>query len=384
MKRKFQYLFVWLVLIFVQLFIPPSFAGKKNLYIGTGGKNAEGIYRAVFDQSSGHFSDLILAAKIGTPGFLAFHPQKNILYAVARWPKQAGVIGYKISETGDLDEFTRIACSDGMGCHLSVHPSGKFLLTAQYGSGSVGFFPLDKEGRLLEAVIHKHSGGSKVFQNRQNSPHPHWCGYSPCGNFALVPDLGLDRIVIYKIHQDHTKITVHTEAHCFPGGGPRHMKFSPNEKYIYLLNELSLAVESFFWNSHSGRATSLFTVPTLSDREKEAETFNSAAEILVHPSGKWVYSSNRGHDSVTVFEAKEDGSLRVIQKQPIRGAFPRNINFSPNGQWLLAAGQDSNTISAHRIDSKSGKLTYQKGSVINAPNPICLIFPNKIFSQKNQ
>lgn len=361
------------LLFFTLLNVLLSHEEDKILYIGTGGKEAEGIYQTVFDQAKGRFSEISLAAEIDSPGFLTLHPQKDILYAVAKWQKSAGVVGYYIGNKGKLTEFTRLSCPDGMGCHLAVHPSGKFLLTAQYGGGSVCFFPLDKEGRLLEPVVFEHAGGSGVFEKRQDAPHPHWCGFSPCGKYALVPDLGLDQIVIYRV-EENKSISLHGNALAQAGGGPRHMRFSIDGKYIFLLNELSLSVETFLWDPSTGRANSLFTVKTLSEEEKAGESFNSAAEILVHPSGKWVYSSNRGHDSVTIFRTQKDGSLTVIQKQPVRGAFPRNINLSPGGNWILAAGQDSNTISAHRINQSSGKLTYQRGAVANVPNPICLLF----------
>ena len=354
-----------------------AWGNEITLYIGTGGKQAEGIYHTTFNEQTGQFSDVSVASKINAPGFLARHPSLNCLYAVARWKNQAGVVGYKIGKDQKLEEFTRIACTDGMGCHLAVHPSGKFLLTAQYGGGSVGFFPLNEKGELSKPSIFEHSGGSKVFGTRQDSPHPHWCGYSPCGKFALVPDLGLDQIVLYKIDPEEIKMSPHGMAKSLAGGGPRHMRFSTNQKWIYLLNELSLSVEVFSWDSQLGRAKGLSNFPTLTEPEKIGESFNSAAEILVHPSGKWIYTSNRGHDSVTVFSTNPDGSLKILQKQPIRGAFPRNINLTPSGNWLLAAGQDSNTVAAHRVDPASGKLTYQRGAMINVPQPICLLFLNK-------
>ena len=354
-----------------------SHGEELTLYIGTGGKKAEGIYRTSFNEQTGRFSDVSLAAKINAPGFLTAHPSLNCLYAVARWKNQAGVVGYKIGKDQKLEEFTRKVCPDGMGCHLAVHPSGKFLLTTQYGGGSVGFFPLNEKGELNKPTIFEHSGGSKVFGTRQDSPHPHWCGYSHCGKFALIPDLGLDQIVLYRIDLEEIKMSPHRIARSRTGGGPRHMRFSTNEKWIYLLNELSLSVEVFSWDSKLGEAKCISESPTLTEPEKIGESFNSAAEILAHPSGKWIYSSNRGHDSVTVFSTNPDGSLKVLQKQPIRGAFPRNINLTPSGNWLLAAGQDSNTITAHRVDPVSGKLTYQRGSIINVPQPICLFFLKK-------
>jgi 6-phosphogluconolactonase len=146
-------------------------------------------------------------------------------------------------------------------------------------------------------------------------------------------------------------------------------------KFVYLLNELSLSVTTFAWDAQKETAKRLTTTPALSEKVKAGESFNSAAEILVHPNGQFVYSSNRGHDTVSVYKANpETGKLKVIQVQPVRGAFPRNINLTPNANWLLAAGADSNTIAAHRVDSKTGKLTYQRGSVINVPSPICILF----------
>ena len=153
------------------------------------------------------------------------------------------------------------------------------------------------------------------------------------------------------------------------------MKFSPDGKFIYLLNELSLSVTSFAWDAAAGTATLIATVPALSEAVKAKEAFNSAAEILVHASGKFVYSSNRGHDTVTVYHADPATAvLQVIQVQPVRGAFPRNIALSPDGGWLLAAGADSNTVAVHRVNQTTGELTYQTKGVINVPAPICTVF----------
>ena len=153
------------------------------------------------------------------------------------------------------------------------------------------------------------------------------------------------------------------------------MRFSTDGKFIYLLNELSLSVTTFGWDAQKGTAKRLTTTPSLSEEVKAGESFNSSAEILVHPNGQVVYSSNRGHDTVSVYQANpKTGKLKVIQVQPIRGAFPRNINLTPNANWLLAAGADSNTVAAHSVDPKTGKLTYQRCSVINVPSPICILF----------
>ena len=363
-----------LVTTLVSSFFSLGLAEPIDVFFGTGGAGAEGIYHSTFNPDNGKFSSVKLAAKIGSPGFLTLHPNGKILYSVGRWETGTGAVGYHINK-GELKEFTRMACPDGGGCHIAVHPSGKFLLTAQYGGGSVALFPLDPSGKLGEPTVTEHEGGSKVVERRQQSPHPHWTGFSPDGKYALVPDLGLDQIVIYKVDSSQPSITRHGVGQSVPGGGPRHMRFSTNEKFIYLLNELTLSVTTFEWDAAKGTAKTLTTEPALSEEDKEGETFNSSAEILVHPNGRFAYSSNRGHDSITVYRANpKSGKLKVVQVQPVRGAFPRNINLSPNASWLLAAGADSNTVAAHRIDPDTGKLTYQRGSVVNVPSPICILF----------
>jgi 6-phosphogluconolactonase len=350
-------------------------ADTHDVYFGTDGPGAEGIYQASFNVETGKLSSAGLAHKINGPGFLALHPDGTKLYAVASQEKTGGVAAYRIKPGGALEFFHFESTGDGGAAHIAVHPTGKFILTAQYGGGSVSLLPLDGEGKPGTASVTKHEGGSGVVQGRQEAPHPHWCGFSPDGKYALVPDLGLDGIVIYAIDSDKPSITKHGFAKSVPGGGPRHMRFSNDGRFIYLLNELSLSVSVLSWDASTGRAGLLSETPTLSVEAKAAENFNSAAEILVHPAGPYVYASNRGHDSVTAFRIHESGTaLEVIQVQPIRGAFPRNINLDPSGKWLLAAGADSNTIAVHAVDSDTGRLTYQRGSVINVPAPICILF----------
>lgn len=353
----------------------PAAAETLPVYFGTGGPGAKGIYRATFNTASGKLSPAELAAEIGSPGFLALHPDGDKLYAVADFPGGPGVAGYRIGTGGSLQPINTSPTGDGGGAHLAVHPSGKFLLSAQYGGGSVALFPLDAEGRLGTATLTEHEGGSRVVKGRQDSPHPHCCQFSPDGRFALVSDLGLDGIVIYRINPDGPSIKRHGFAASVPGGGARHLRFSPDGRFIYLLNELSLSVTTYAWDATNGTARLLATVPALSEAAKAKEAFNSAAEILVHPSGRFVYSSNRGHDTVTVYRAEpETAALVVIQVQPVRGAFPRNINLTPGGDWLLAAGADSNTVSVHRVNPDTGELTYQTKGVINVPAPICILF----------
>ena len=236
-------------------------------------------------------------------------------------------------------------------------------------------FPLDEDGKLGTSVVTEHSIGSNVNPEPQDKPHPHWCGFSPDGQYAFVPDLGMNEIVIYRVDQNKPEIINHGSAASVPGGGPRHMRFSIDGKFIYLLNELTLSVTTFKYDASSGVATQLSTTPALSEDVLNKEKTNEAAEILVHPNGRFVYSSNRGNDSITAYLVDpESGLLTVNEVEPIRGAWPRNINMDRSGRWLLAAGAHSNTISVFMIDQTSGELTYMTNSIINVPGPICILF----------
>lgn len=351
-------------------------ASTVDVYFGTSGKATKGIYHSTFDKDSGKLSPPELASEIGSPGFLALHPNKTHLYAAAQSNEGPCVAAYKIGKDGSLTLLNTETIGDGGGAHISVHPSGKFLLTAQYGGGSVALFPISENGRVQSrAQLIEHEGGSGVVGTRQNAPHPHWTGYSPDGKFAFVPDLGLDKIVIYKVNANSPSIAAHGFAETVPGGGPRHMRFSVDGKFIYLLNELSLSVTTFQYDAKKGTTKRLTTTPALSESDKSEEVFNSSSEILAHPNGKFVYSANRGDDTVTAYQANpRTGELTVTEVEPVRGAFPRNINLDADGKWLLAAGQHSNTVSVFAIDQSTGEITYQLNTVVNVPGPICILF----------
>jgi 6-phosphogluconolactonase len=369
MKRL---LFLLSIILFLET---PLHAEKIDVYFGTGGRGSKGIYMSKFDTESGKLSQASVAAEINGPGFLAWHPDGTKIYAVAGIDGGPGVAGFHVKEDGSLEKFTTSLVRDGGGTHVAVHPSGKFLLTAQYGGGSTAFFPLNKNGELGQSVVIDHDGGSKVVGTRQNSPHPHWCGFSPDGQYAFVPDLGTDNIHIYKVSADQNSITKHALAASVPGGGPRHMRFSADGKFIYLLNELSLSVTTFAYDKGTGKAKRLTTTPSLSDAVKAKETFNSAAEILVHPNGKFVWSSNRGNDSITCYKAQPStGKLTVTEVESIRGAWPRNINIDPSSKWIFAAGAHSNTVAVHKIDQSTGKLSFPTRNIISVPGPICVLF----------
>ena len=352
-----------------------SSAEDLDVYFGTGVPKGNGIYRSTFNSATGKLSQAELATKVDFPGFLALAADGKNLYAVAKLPEGYGVIGYHIGPKGSLKPFTSALNPGGRAVHVTIHSSGKFLVTAQYDGGSVTFFPIENDGHLGQPTLIQHEGGSHVVKGRQDSPHPHSCSISPDGNFILVPDLGLDGIVAYRVNQERTSMERCGFFPSIKGGGPRHMKFSTDGKLIHLINELSVSLSTFQWDAAHGEATLLNTLSTLPESIKAGEIFNSAAEILTSPGGKFLYASNRGNDSVSVFKVDPtSGHPELIQVQPIRGAFPRNINITPAGDWLFAAGEHSDTVSVHRIDPETGKLTFQTDGMINVPSPICIVF----------
>ena len=356
-------------------------AAELDVWFGTTTpKNgaSKGIYHAKFDSNSGKLGKPELAAEISNPGFLTMHPTGAVLYATGNQEGKPAVSAFRVTQDPKgLELINFVPIGDGGAAHLSCDATGKVLMTAQYGGGSTGLFQLAEDGSISKRVaILKHKGGSGVVDRRQDAPHAHWTGVSPDNRFAFVPDLGMDKVVIWKLDSETPSLQAHGFGICPPGGGPRHMKFSPSGKHIYVLNELSLSVTTFAYDKEAGTMEPIQTIPTLADEVKAKEVFNSASEIRVHPSGKFVYSANRGNDTITCFRVDaSSGKLSLIEVEPIRGSWPRNFNLDPSGHWLLAAGRDSNTIAVFAVDQTSGEITYQRQSQM-VPTPICVLFGN--------
>ena len=357
-------------------------AQSIDVWIGTGrSKVSRGIYHCRLNQSNGKLSEATLAAEVSGPGFLAMHPSGQRLYAVGTLEQVPSVIAYRIENkaAGKTLQFEKaLPIGDGGAAHVAVNQAGTMLLTAQYGGGSVASYRLSSDGAIIEQTgLIKHEGGSGVVAGRQETPHAHWVGFSPDQQFAFVPDLGLDQVVIYKVDQKRGTLVSHGVASVPPGGGPRHMKFHPNGKWVYVLNELALSVTVFDYDAESGSMVAKQTIPAVPEIELAREKFKSASEIRVHPAGKYVYSANRGHDTITVYEVDpSNGNLSVIEREHVRGATPRNFNLDPSAKWLIAAGQDSSTVASFEVGASDGRLTYNR-SCINAPNPICILFEHE-------
>jgi len=356
-------------------------AEQVDVWFGTTTSNkglSKGIYHAKFNTDKGTLTNPTLAAEINKPGFLTMHPSGNMLYAVADPASGPAVIAYRVKRSDGqtkLERVNSVAIGDGTGVHLTVDNTGKFLMTAQYGGGSTALFDLADDGSIASRrQLLKHSGGSGIVDRRQDKPHAHWIGTSPDNQFVFVPDLGMDKVVIWRLDASTATLTPHGFGTCPPGSGPRHMKFHPSGTHIYVLNELTLSITTFAYDPAAGTMTPIQTVETLSEKTKAKEVFNSASEIRVHPSGKFVYSANRGHDSISVFRVDEaTKKLTIVEVEPIRGSWPRNFNLDPTGKWLIAAGQKSNTATVFSIDQSSGELTFVRQSA-TVPSSICVLF----------
>ncbi|MEM9656918.1 MAG: lactonase family protein [Planctomycetota bacterium] len=355
-------------------------ADSSTVWIGTTtprGGASKGIYGAAFDSETGAISQPWLAAEMESPGFVALHPNGRWLYSTGRRPDGEGdVAAFEISGNGEEPAQLRFlnaqSTGDGGAAHLAVDKSGDWLFTAQYGGGSVALFPLDAEGRIgprRQLVEHVGAGPDA---RRQQSPHPHWVGVSPDNRFLMVPDLGIDKVVVYRFDAESGRIEPTGAGVCPPGGGPRHMKFHPNGRFVYVVNELQMSVTVFSWDAESGTLTPVQTISTLPDALQEVP--NTSSEIRVHPNGRFVYAANRGHDSIAAFRVdEENGRLTFVEREAIRGSWPRNFNIDPSGKWLVAAGRDSATLAVFGIDQDAGNLRYT-GKTVGCPSPICVEF----------
>lgn len=349
-----------------------------DVWLGTSSSLSKGIYHTSFNPKTGRLTPSKLMAEIRGPGFLAMHPDRSTLYSVGNLNGKNAITAYRIEGTGrkaNLKLLNSVDIVDGGAAHLCLDKTARTLVSAQYGGGSVAVFALNKDGSIKERTqLIEHEGGSKVDARRQKSPHPHWTGISPDNRFVFIPDLGLDQVVIYKLDAANSKLTPHGHAKANPGAGPRHMKFHSSGKWVYLLNELDLTVTVFDYNAKAGTMKAKQTIETVPRAALAKEKAKSCSEIRVHPSGKFVYAANRGHDTITAFRVdQKTGKLSFIERENVRGATPRNFNLDPSGKWLLAGGQASHTLSVFSVDQASGELTYNQ-HVIHTPSPICVLF----------
>jgi 6-phosphogluconolactonase len=349
------------------------------VYFGTytGGKGgSKGIYRCEFDAASGELGKPELAAEVGSPSFLAIHPNGKFLYAVGETGNFAGkktgsVHSFSLtSKTGALKELNAQPSGGEGPCHIVIDPKGKNALVANYGSGSAAVLPIKADGSLDEpSCIVQHKGKS-VNPDRQEGPHAHSINLDPSGQYAVVADLGLDQVKVYKYDSAAGTIVAHDPAYATlaPGAGPRHFAFHPKKPFAYVCNEMDSTVTAF--HVKDGTFEKIQTVPTLTAEHKG----NSTAEIQVHPSGKFVYCSNRGHNSIVGYTVDQtDGKLTLIGHQGEGINIPRNFGIDPTGKFMLVASQDGHTVNAFSIDGKTGEMKPTGGKV-EVGSPVCVKF----------
>lgn len=357
----------------------PAKSDKLWVYFGTyTGKKSKGIYRAELDLATGKLTAPKLAAEAVNPSFLALHPTGRYLYAVGEVAKfkgesAGGVVAFALDpKTGDLKPRNQQSSRGGGPCHIVVDAQGKQALVANYGGGSVAALPIGADGKLAPATAFIQHSGSSVDKKRQEKPHAHSINLDSANRFAFVADLGLDKIFVYRFDPAKGTLTPHTPpaASVPPGSGPRHFTFHPSGKFAYVINEMLCTVTAFTYDAAKG---TLKEVQTITSLPHEVKPGYSTAEIVVHPSGKFLYGSNRGHDSIAIFTIDPgNGLLTAIGHEPTRGKTPRNFNIDPTGTYLLAANQGSDTVSVFRIDPATGKLGFV--SQTEVPAPVCVKF----------
>jgi 6-phosphogluconolactonase len=364
---------------------PPPVAAQDRdtllVYIGTyTGKVSKGIYLLELDLRGGKLSDkATLVAETRSPSFLAVHPRLNFLYCANETAdfgdKKAGTISAFAmdSKSGKLTFLNKESSGGGAPCHLVVDHSGHCVLAANYSGGSVIALPIGEDGKLGAATsFHQHKGAS-VNKSRQEGPHAHSINVDIKNDFAFAADLGIDKVLIYRLDPAKGKLTAHGHGEVPPGGGPRHLAVAPNNRFVYTNNELTSSVTVFTFNEEKGTLAPLQTISTLPDDFKGS---NSTAECVIHPSGKFLYVSNRGHDSIAMFTIERKGTLKPLGHEPTRGKTPRNFAVEPGGQFLLAANQSSNSVAVFRIDQETGRLSAT-GQVVEVPSPVCVRFVAK-------
>lgn len=356
----------------------PASAKKMSkeylVYVGTYTSNnkSKGIYAWRFNPATGDLTSLGLAGEADSPSFLTLHPNGRFLYAVTEG-RQGGAVGFTIdNKTGMLKKLNWSASGGSGACHLAVDKTGRLLAVANYGSGSVGALAISADGTLAEKPQVIQHIGSSVNRSRQSGPHAHQVVYSADNRFLFVPDLGLDQVKIYKVDAANGTLAPNDPpfAKVPPGGGPRHLAFDPKGKYAYVVNEMGSSVTAMTYDKKQGAFTEIQTISTLPEGYK-GDT--SCAEIEVDAQGKYVYASNRGHDSIAVFSIGGDGKLTALEQVSTQGKVPRNFKIDPTGRYLFAANQNTDNIALLNIDPASGRLK-PSGKVVDVPMPVCVLF----------
>ncbi len=356
--------------------------GKAWVFVGTytGGKS-KGIYRLEMDLDSGKLSQPELAAETIKPSFLALHPNGKNLYAVAEVPNLRGQKGGAVKafaldpKTGKLTELNAQSSKGADPCHLVVDKAGKNVLVANYSGGNAAVIPIKEDGSLAEPTGFAQHSGKVADPKRQGGPHAHSINLDAANRYAFVADLGLDQVRVYRFDPEKGTITPNEPPYVSlaPVAGPRHFAFHPNGKYAYVINEIDMTVTPMSYDPDKGVLKTLKSVSTLPAETKRIPAY-STAEVVVHPSGKFLYGSNRGHNSIAVFKIDPaTGELTPVGHQAEGIKTPRNFNIDPTGKFLVVANQDGDSLVVFAIDQKTGELK-PTGQKVEVAKPVCVKF----------
>ncbi len=360
----------------------PAADAQFLTYFGTyNNAKSKGIYVSRLDPATGRLSAPELAAEAQRASFLAVHPNRRWLYAVGELQELGGkksgaVNAFTINPASGQLTLLNQQSSGGPGpAHLSVDQTGRCVLVANYAGGSVATLPIQADGKLGEVSSFIQHTGSSVNPQRQNEPHAHSINVSSDNRFAFVADLGLDRVFVYRLDADTGKLSPNDPpfTNVAPGSGPRHFAFHPSGRYAYVINEMACTMTAFAYDAKRGALKEVQTLSTLPAEETVKPNY-STAEVQVHPGGKFLYGSNRGHNTIVVFALDETtGKLTRVENVPTQGRTPRNFGIDPGGRFLLAANQGSDTVAVFRIDARSGRLT-PTGQIVEVGAPVCVKF----------
>lgn len=351
-----------------------------RVYVGGQSKTRDGgIHRFELDMDTGKLTAVGATTGVGSPSFLAIAPGGRFLYAVNergrfRGQRTGSLSAFAIDpRTGDLTLLNQQATGGPGPCHLIVDKTGRHVLAANYSGGSVCVLPIGDDGRLGERTAFVQHEGRSVNPRRQKGPHAHSVNLDAANRLAVVADLGLDKVLLYRFDAAKGSLTPNAPpfAKVKPGSGPRHFAFHPTGRFAYAINELASTVTAFAYDAERGALTELQTLATLPEGF-DGESYT--AEVAVHPSGKFLYGSNRGHNSIVVFAIDAaTGRLRLVEHESTQGDWPRHFGVDPTGAFLIAANRRSNDLVVFRIDAATGALT-PTGHTATVPAPACVKF----------
>lgn len=350
-------------------------SARMLVFVGSYAEASDsGVYVYSFDSTTGKLALLDQAAGLKNPTFLNLDAARLKLYSIEETETAAGRSGGAVSfgidpRQGTITRLNQAATVDSPTCHIQRDAEDRYLVVASYHGGKVGLLSLHEDGTVGKLLDTKQHEGRSVHPERQTQPHPHSAFFSPDEQYVYVPDLGLDRIMTYRIDKVKEALVHIGETEIHPGAGPRHLVFHPEGKYAYVINELDSTITSLRYDASTGKLQPMETVPTLpADYQGE----NTCAEITISRDGRFLYGSNRGHDSIAVYSVDgESGRLTLIEHVSTEGKHPRHFALTPDGDFLIAANRDTNNLTVFRVDRESGKLTFT-GNSVPVSKPVCV------------